>query len=350
MNRLVNKITINQYGRLREIKNFFQSERIEIENTNNKKFWFLDAPKYGNVGDQAIAYAIITFLCEYFPKYEISVIHEEQCISNLAKLKAYIKPHDIIILQGGGNFGNLYPPYEYVRRKIVSTFNNNKIVIFPQSVYFTKGHRGTYELAIAKKIYSNNNNVYIFARELESFEFLKKNLKNVHIAASPDIVFYLKGKIQEANREGLGICLRQDNEKISFTDEQREFIKEQKDKYNIVKNIDTIIQNNNITECDRENIVLSKLREFASCELIITDRLHGMIFSYITGTPCVFFDSKTKKSTNIYRSWLKNNKYVIDFSEIRENIQNNKDLNFDFSSIRRAIEEDYENSDTFIMS
>lgn len=136
-------------------------------------------------------------------------------------------------------------------------------------------NRGTYELAIAKKIYSNNNNVYIFARELESFEFLKKNLKNVHIAASPDIVFYLKGKIQEANREGLGICLRQDNEKISFTDEQREFIKEQKDKYNIVKNIDTIIQNNNITECDRENIVLSKLREFASCELIITDRLHS---------------------------------------------------------------------------
>lgn len=38
---------------------------------------------------------------------------------------------------------------------------------------------------------------------------------------------------------------------------------------------------------------------------MVTDRLHGMIFAYLAGTPCVFLDNKTKKVSGVYNTWLK---------------------------------------------
>ena len=44
---------------------------------------------------------------------------------------------------------------------------------------------------------------------------------------------------------------------------------------------------------------------------VLTDRLHGMIFGIITGTPCVVIDNKNHKISEVYNSWLK------DYSNIK---------------------------------
>ena len=46
---------------------------------------------------------------------------------------------------------------------------------------------------------------------------------------------------------------------------------------------------------NREQLLKQKIEEFQSAELVITDRLHGMIFSVITGTPCIAFDNLMRK-------------------------------------------------------
>ena len=45
----------------------------------------------------------------------------------------------------------------------------------------------------------------------------------------------------------------------------------------------------------REYFLNKKFREFSERNLIITDRLHGMIFAAITGTPCVAMDNISHK-------------------------------------------------------
>ena len=99
----------------------------------------------------------------------------------------------------------------------------------------------------------------------------------------------------------------------------------------LVENIDTM------NECrvnieDRERIVLKRLVLFASYDFVITDRLHGMIFSYICGTPCIAFDNKTHKVSGVYNSWLSKSRRIYPFFADTDNSLESfvtSDLNFD---------------------
>lgn len=44
---------------------------------------------------------------------------------------------------------------------------------------------------------------------------------------------------------------------------------------------------------NRADELNSKYEQFKHAQLVITDRLHGMIFAAITGTPCVVINSKS---------------------------------------------------------
>ena len=56
--------------------------------------------------------------------------------------------------------------------------------------------------------------------------------------------------------------------------------------------------------------MIEKLQEFSQYRLIITDRLHGMVFSYVVGTPCIAIDNKTGKSKALYNDWIKNSPLI----------------------------------------
>ena len=60
---------------------------------------------------------------------------------------------------------------------------------------------------------------------------------------------------------------------------------------------------------ERENALNAKFAQFSGAELVITDRLHGMIFCAITGTPCIVFDSKSPKVRGCYE-WIKHLDYI----------------------------------------
>jgi pyruvyl transferase EpsI len=59
----------------------------------------------------------------------------------------------------------------------------------------------------------------------------------------------------------------------------------------------------------REYELEKKLDEFRSAKLVITDRLHGMIFAAITGTPCVALNNISKKVEGVYQ-WIKYLDYI----------------------------------------
>ena len=67
-----------------------------------------------------------------------------------------------------------------------------------------------------------------------------------------------------------------------------------------VKETSTVVDEN-IPIGMSELYVYNKLTEFASARLVITDRLHGLIFSAITNTPCIAFDNLSGKVHGTYR-------------------------------------------------
>lgn len=336
INILKKYLPINTYGIIRDYRNYLAPSLPNINLSTKNHFWFLDSPEYGNIGDQAIAFSMVAFLNEHFGDYDIIEFKQSEIIKYLGWIKRKIKKGDVIVLQGGGNLGNLYPPYEAIRRKIVKTFPDNRIVIFPQSCYFSKDFKGNYEKFISKKFYSKNKNVVIFARENLTYLKLKKDFVDVDIRICPDIVFYLYGKYTSNTRFGIGKCFRDDSEKVQFDNDQIEYIKELENQYSQSFSLTTICENNRISSEKRKYLVEKKIFEFAKRELVVTDRLHGMIFSYITKTPCIFFDSLTGKSMNTYYTWLKDYP-IIKFYDEQEYNKIDKINELDFTELLDAL-------------
>ena len=83
------------------------------------------------------------------------------------------------------------------------------------------------------------------------------------------------------------------------------------------------------------------LNEFLRCKVVITDRLHGMLFAAITKTPCIVTKSLDYKITGTYE-WIKDLNYIkfveqLDTNLIKqlgmELINLNEKTNIDFESI-----------------
>ncbi|MCH1927709.1 polysaccharide pyruvyl transferase family protein, partial [Shewanella sp. C31] len=80
----------------------------------------------------------------------------------------------ILVLQGGGSFGDLYQREAEYRRVIIKNFPNNRIIVFPQSTFFENDDFLRKEVLFYKKY----KNVVIAARDEKSYAFLKEKFEN----------------------------------------------------------------------------------------------------------------------------------------------------------------------------
>ena len=281
----------------------------------NRDIWFfLYTPTHGNLGDHAIAIAAEnTFKRLNIDYYEISIemLFEYR---ELGILNVFDKSN--IVLNGGGNLGTLWMNCEQLTRDIIKCNPNSKIVILPNSFYYENTQWGHEQLEESIKIYNNHKKLFIFARELISFEAMREIYNNVFIA--PDMVFSLDCPIDiNAQRSGILVCLRDDKEKTLPKNDRIKLDDELNTTKLTIRYTDTVLAHN-IAKADREKYVYNKLDEFKKAQLVITDRLHGMIFSVITGTPCIVINSKSPKIIGCLE-WVKDCDYVK-YADSVENI------------------------------
>jgi len=272
-------------------------------------------PIHENLGDQAIFMAENNFIKKHFPKSSILAIR--LVVSKLDKkiLHFLIKKNDIILGLGGGNFGDAYVEEEKLRRFFVNNFSDNRIIIFPQTIHFSDSQSGRQELAKSISVYSRHNNLSLIAREEHSYQLMRKYFNHNVILLTPDIVLSLNIINKSYKRKGIKICLRNDQESL-LSHQDKLKINRLAIKYNSdISFIDTISKIKFYFLRNKSNTVKKKLYEFSTAELVITDRLHGMVFSAITGTPCVVFSNYNHKVTGTYR-WLYKLPYIYYCTDI----------------------------------
>lgn len=293
------------------LKTVFKWKLIYAYNQYRKKvdrqYILFGIPEHGNIGDHAIAIAEREFLKDLgiADVFEVPIQKQSAIIKTIQKK---ILPNDIILITGGGFIGNQWMTEENMVREVVKTFPNNKTIIFPSTIYYKDDEEGKKEFEKSREIYNTHQNLVICAREKKTYDFILKNYPQIKALLAPDIVLYLdrSEKGQERNNEIL-LCLRADPEK-NITDQQTKYIDEISQKYGQVRYIDTVIHRR-VNPKDREMVLTEKLNEFSAAKLVITDRLHGMIFAAITGTPCIALGNYNYKVRGVYE-WIKNLNYV----------------------------------------
>lgn len=269
-------------------------------------------PIHSNLGDQAIAMAEIKFLKKKTKNSKViylNLIGGGLFSKSLKIVKKQIMPTDIIFGHGGGNMGDQYPEEEFARRTIIEAFPNNKIIIFPQTIFFNNTGRARKILKDTIKCYASHGDLTLIAREKESYKLMKKYFKTNEVLLMPDIVLSMPNFVRKIKRSGAMTCLRADVEKTANVDDQQIINLLQK-KFHKVNVSDTMSKHRIILANWHRMVLLRyKWREFSQVEVVVTDRLHGMVFAALTRTPCVVFSNYNHKVSGTYE-WIKRAQFI----------------------------------------
>lgn len=279
-----------------------------------RSVFLLMTPEHGNVGDQAIAKAETVFLKNHTVNYievtskKLNEMRWANCLNIFNGLP--------ILVNGGGNLGTLWMDVEDLQREIILQNPKSNIYFLPNTIFYEDSDWGQKELHNSVHIYNSHKKLTIYAREHMSYNFMKSIYKDVRLV--PDMVLSMKPAETGKKRRGCVLCLRSDPERTR-TQEHDDIIRQQAESLfgEQVAESDMVIPGS-ISVDQREATLNEKFEQFASAQLVITDRLHGMIFCAITGTPCIVIDSKSPKVRGCYE-WIRHLDYIR-FAEKAEDI------------------------------
>jgi len=274
---------------------------------NSKKIIYALTPTKGlsNIGDHAQVVAIYKWLKANYPDLPIMEVDKDECIKQIEALKSIIQKDDIIFIHSGGNLGDRGIWSETGRRSLIMAFPENKIVVLPQTIYFSNTNKGNSEKAISQRIYNAHNNLKVIARDYESLKLAKEIFPNNHPIAIPDFVLSLNVSdfIEKQVEESVQylFCLRKDDESI-FTEEERLKFPEimNTDSYDF---FDTTLEHS-LPIDQREAYVKSTLEYFSKFKFIVTDRFHGLIFATLLNKPILVLPTVDHKLTSAIE-WFK---------------------------------------------
>ncbi len=315
---------------LSRVKWYFKIKKMLTMKKNREgKILLLATPTHGNLGDQAIVYAEMKMLKKIYPQKDIIEIPNGCYIGYGEYIRRFISEDDIVVIDGGGNLGTLWPNEDDKITDIINRFCSNKIIVFPQTCYYDGSEEAAKRIEKNRQIYGQAKDLTVMLRDWSSFELFGKLFPKVKIVYIPDIVLSLKPDIL-GERNGVAICFREDREK-TVNPKDAEYIKEILGGYTF-KEFSTVI-NGTVTDENRKEKLYEKWNELAGAKLIICDRLHAMIFALITKTPCIAIDNKSHKVSGTY-DWIKDAPYIFfakDICEIPE-IVSGLDLDAEYSN------------------
>ena len=263
------------------------------------------SPTYRNLGDHAIAKATMDRLAEWgIAAREVTI----DTIQMLTKHDDYaVFGQSTVLVTGGGFLGTLWPHMHEMTSRIIEENPKAKLVILPNTLYFDQTPEGEKLFEASLKVFNLPNVKRVYLREKLSWG--KVNGKYATAKLVPDMVMSMNESRPGIQRSGCLICLRDDKER-TLSDAQTAAV------YDSVKQL----FGGNVMTADmrdaagvpldmRMEKLEQKFDQFRHAELVITDRLHGMVFSAITGTPCIVMNSRSHKLIGCYE-WLQHLDYI----------------------------------------
>lgn len=247
----------------------------------------LGVPFHFNAGDTMI----------YEAEKEILSKINHKCLfaSTISDFKSHKIPSDAIILfNGGGSYGDVWPTFTALIEKVLIDYPYNKIIVLPQSVYFGNSlNLKKNNEALAK----HKNKMILCCRDEQSFNIAKK-LKNTIPLLLPDMVLSMDidkwVKKYEINLSNNGTLYLHRNDK------------ELKNKIPSNVKYDKISDWAHLGGIySAEEVMKKAISLVAPYDKIYSDRLHGGILSLMLGKDAYFIDNSYKKTSSLYNTWLK---------------------------------------------
>lgn len=262
------------------------------------------AADYGNLGDVALTRALLQFAHQHLPSHQPYLLTAGRVYRDLKGVALASGPEDVVALIGGGNMGDLYPDLEEARLRVVRAFPRNRIVSFPQSIQFSGTAAGRRALARSRSTYEGHPRLEMFARDAESLLRMRKAFPGAKVYSAPDTVLSMSAPTSSSRDISLMVCLRQDKEAGLSASRRAAILAALSTAHPGALLTDTLVSGPRLDYPAYDRHLEMLLGQFARARCAVTDRLHGLIFSVITGTPCVVIENNNHKIRSLVETWL----------------------------------------------
>ena len=274
---------------------------------NGQPVHLLDVPVYGNVGDLLILKGTETFLKEN----RVKVVQ----IASIHNFNENIQPGEVILFQGGGNFGDLYPVHQLHRESVIAKYRNNRVIVLPQSIHFERPE--AFDACAATL--QLHPDLHILVRDVGSFKSALQMTGNCHLM--PDMAHQLYSSKTQPASSGLRLLFQRLDKESS--DQQVDM------KWDTKTDWDLLIADEMKTICffrrqlERsqkigldwlvmrlwliyKNRLIAKAEQFfLKHDFVITDRLHGHILASLLNTKNCVLDNSYGKNSGYVNAWTK---------------------------------------------
>jgi pyruvyl transferase EpsO len=277
---------------------------------------FLDYPVYLNVGDLLIEKGTEAFFKSF--GYDVTTIRSAHDFPPTDP--AAIDPQATIVLQGGGNFGDLYDLHQRFRERVVGTYRKNRIVLMPQTIYFESPDR----LAECVAVFSAHPDLHVCVRDRASYTLFRRYFPNP-VYLFPDMAHFLWDELaayrSAAGKRATLFFRRADKEDYPIADgnageeqpiDWRDVITLPERGafmllYRLHLHHNRILPRHEIYplwRVFRDRLTRKAASTLARYERVVTNRLHVALLGLLTGRQVDMADNFYGKLSAYYSCWL----------------------------------------------
>ena len=280
-----------------------------------RPFHYVDVPVYGNIGDLLILHGTLAF----FRRYRLAPRIAAPALSYQSR---WLKRGEVVVFQGGGNFGDLYDEYGMhpLREAVVAAYPENRIVIMPQSIHFAhEAHRER-----SARLFRQHPDVHIFVRDKSSYHAARAFSDHVYLMPDMAHQLYPIAAKSDMMTGGALMISRMDDEKNRASG---------KSGFNVMATTDWPIVIGD-KECRIDlfrrglrgmnrlglgwlgnkmlftrwiafsgELIEDAVRLFSAHDRIVTDRLHGHILACLMNKPSIVLDNNYGKNSRYVDAW-----------------------------------------------
>jgi len=303
----------------------------------------VDFPNHDNVGDTAIwlgeRAALRALGCEVayvasFSSYRRSAV------------RRHLGGRGVVLLHGGGNFGDLWPTFHAFRDRVVAENADRTIVQLPQSAHFQDPSRAASVTAAV----AAHPDITLMARDRPTEALFLEHFPHARVVMAPDSAFAL-GALQAPPPSVEVLCLaRTDHERAGTSAPvpvpgvrvgdwpspprscRRRYMASRLLGYPLKRDaeplLSPILERPLASTFQRLAFVrlTAGLDAIASGGVVVTDRLHAHILSLLISRPHVLVDNSYGKLRRFFDEWTRDSELTSWAPSLAEGVSTARDL------------------------
>lgn len=295
-----------------------------------KRVALIDFPKHANIGDSMIWLGQYDFLKDHGIEVSYVTSPHDYCEETLRRCTS---AYDPILIQGGGNLGDLWTVEQKLRETVIESFHDRRIIQLPQSIRFQEEEN----LQRAKKVFLDHPDFTLMVRDKRTHQLAADKFE-IDARLAPDMALCMR-ELKRPKPQFNGVVW------LGRTDTERGVADEEDPTHTRIeaidwatapnmpdwswaerlKRMDKKLRLNGRTMELRKRLYLSMAEKrlqrgieiVARGNSLVTERLHGHILAFLLGLPHVVVDNSYGKTSAFHEAWTAGSK-VTHFASSRQ--------------------------------